>query len=65
MQGGLLEDGSRSGTTAGPDALPQPLGPPAPAGQRDGAQRKSRELLTPPSHRRCGSASVLEEDWGV
>nr|KAF6268775.1 golgin A3 [Pipistrellus kuhlii] len=41
MQGGLLEDGSCSGTAAGPDALPQPLGPPAPADGWDGAQRAS------------------------
>lgn len=41
MQGGLLEDGSRSGTSAGPDPLPQSLGPPAPPDQWDEAQRKS------------------------
>ncbi|XP_005873324.1 PREDICTED: golgin subfamily A member 3 isoform X2 [Myotis brandtii] len=44
VQGGLLEDGSRSGTSACPDPLPQPLGPPAPPDQWDEAQRASAEV---------------------
>ncbi|XP_027989428.1 golgin subfamily A member 3 [Eptesicus fuscus] len=43
VQGGLLEDGSCSGTSACPDGLPQPLGPPAPPDQWDEAQRASVE----------------------
>ncbi|XP_023602806.1 golgin subfamily A member 3 isoform X7 [Myotis lucifugus] len=44
VQGGLLEDGSRSGTSARPDPLRQPLGPPAPPDQWDEAQRASAEV---------------------
>lgn len=43
MQGGLLEDGSRGGTSTGPDALPQPLGPPVPADRWDETQHASAE----------------------
>ncbi|KAM5311371.1 golgin subfamily A member 3 isoform 1-T2 [Glossophaga mutica] len=38
VQGGLLEDGSHSGTSALPDALPKPLSPEAPPDQWDEAQ---------------------------
>ncbi|XP_070256045.1 golgin subfamily A member 3 isoform X2 [Myotis yumanensis] len=44
VQGGVLEDGSRRGTSARPDPLPQPLGPPAPPDQWDEAQRASAEV---------------------
>lgn len=45
VQGGLLEDGSHSGTSALPAALPKPLGPQVPPDQWDEAQRKSPGTL--------------------
>ncbi|XP_036159418.1 golgin subfamily A member 3 isoform X6 [Myotis myotis] len=44
VQGGVLEDGSCSGTSARPEPLQQPLGPPAPPDQWDEAQRASAEV---------------------
>lgn len=41
VQDGLLEDGPSSGATAHPDALPTPLGSPAPPDQWDEGQCQS------------------------
>lgn len=67
VQGGLLEDGSRGGPSARPGPLPQPLDPPAPPDQWDGAQRKSPPGAADPAvQQKLGiSLRFLEEDGGV